>query len=737
MSESINANVIIKGKNDISAPLRDAKKDLQGFDSVAQQLGSTLKKAFTVTAIVAGISTLTKALAESCKQVAETERKYTQLRLALNDTRGFISVSNKLDELSRKTGESKEVLESLASELAGMGANSESINDLLEASVALSNVTGKDLNTAYRTLANTFNGQTTALKKMGVNVDDLTDKELAAGGAIDKVIEQYKGLSDAVANDSVYQTIENIGTSLQNIKDSFSSAFLDSITPALETIYGWLQKIEEWVNTWSDTSKINNAAKRGESLEGYSLGQINAAISTVKNNTYWTDKKLAEFEDNYYHWANWKPRGDRETQLYNLYVARDAATVPTSSSGVPDAAPRVWGFASTGEDDDSGKEIVKTLSDFLSSQTSNSLSLQIASYQKIIDEATKWLAEDNGENTQALNEIISTYTGKIKDITAEPPIEPTELEKILASYGKNSKAYQVKLLEDEIGKVTTALKTTSGDDAIYLTEIQKSLNEQLEELTKIDGNIKKTFLDKLQEVLSNKITSLFNVSLDQGKVAGAKVLDYVVSSLGEVGNVAKELATNMTTMGSLLGAIVTALKYVFEGIGQVLTPIFNEITTAILLPLREIGRMLGSMIAPILELLTPALKVLAKSVVTITGTVQYVIQLLQHIISSFINWIASLSILGWRPLSGIAIRDPGSPGGLTDYISNKWNEVDSIFTSGVGTSSNPAVTNASYSGGTSINMNIYVEAPVVGDNGMLTFAQMIREQLLELDYVGR
>ena len=41
-----------------------------------------------------------------------------------------------------------------------------------------------------------------------------------------------------------------------------------------------------------------------------------------------------------------------------------------------------------------------------------------------------------------------------------------------------------------------------------------------------------------------------------------------------------------------------------------------------------------------------------------------------------------------------------------------------------------------YRGATSVTINIYQEAPVVGDNGMRQFAQMIRDEFEALDYYG-
>ena len=241
----------------------------------------------------------------------------------------------------------------------------------------------------------------------------------------------------------------------------------------------------------------------------------------------------------------------------------------------------------------------------------------------------------------------------------------------------------------------------------------------------------------------------------------------------------------MATMGPVIGAIVTALKYVFEGFAEVISGPLNDFVQYGLEPLREIGRvigevllplfdalmplveesarfliglfdsigivlkpiiqMIGTLLTPILSVLTnvlkmlePVIKVLAKVLVTVTGTIQYVVQTLQHWVAVVMNWLADLNILGWHPFEGLRMEDPGSPGKYGQYIQNKWGEIDAAFDKGVtaGTSTATSISNAGYQGATQIVINIYQQAPVVGDGGMRQFASMIRDEFSNLDYYG-
>ena len=295
----------------------------------------------------------------------------------------------------------------------------------------------------------------------------------------------------------------------------------------------------------------------------------------------------------------------------------------------------------------------------------------------------------------------------------------------------------------------------------------------------------KTFLQKFGDKIGAWAAKITGSSSEQGSAFGSSVISSMTSSLGQAGEVAGKLAQNMATMGPLLGAIATALEYVFQGLSETLGPLLNEFVSYGIEPLKELGRVIGdillptledvmplvkgvadflvglfravgvvlkpviqvisssltpvmSVIANILQALSPVLKVFAKIFVTVTGTIQYVIQTLQHWVATLMNWLASLNLMGWRPFAGLATSDPGSPGNYGSYIKSKWNDIDAAFeqSSSGNASTATAVSSAGYQGATHVTINIYQEAPVVGDGGMRQFARMIRSEWENLEYYG-
>ena len=67
-----------------------------------------------------------------------------------------------------------------------------------------------------------------------------------------------------------------------------------------------------------------------------------------------------------------------------------------------------------------------------------------------------------------------------------------------------------------------------------------------------------------------------------------------------------------------------------------------------------------------------------------------------------------------------------------------WSDIDAAFeqSSSGNASTATAVSSAGYQGATHVTINIYQEAPVVGDGGMRQFARMIRSEWDNLEYYG-
>jgi hypothetical protein len=238
------AKVIIKGQNNIGNAVKSAASDLNSMKATADKLGAALKSAFTVTAILASVKKLGDGLAGCFSEFETADRAYKQLSLAIGDDSAYKSAVSTIGNLSKKTLSSKGDVEAMVSELAALGKSSEEVEKISSAALYLSNVTGKDLNSSMTTLLGTYNGTTTQLKKLGVDVSNLTKDELAQGAAIDVVIGKFGELSDAMAEASASQSLKNIKDTLGDIRQGFGQIISTSIKPMLAAMEEGLSEFQ-------------------------------------------------------------------------------------------------------------------------------------------------------------------------------------------------------------------------------------------------------------------------------------------------------------------------------------------------------------------------------------------------------------------------------------------------------------------------------------------------------------
>lgn len=330
------------------------------------------------------------------------------------------------------------------------------------------------------------------------------------------------------------------------------------------------------------------------------------------------------------------------------------------------------------------------------------------------------------------------------------------IQEALKAFGSYSESYQSDLLQQNIDAIQNILDNLIEPGTTlysYFEEIVRELKVKQNpdgsgssSSSPGSGNGMYEWGKKFGEDMDQLMSDIGNTLFEDFK-----------SQLGQAGDLINRLTTNMAQFGPILGAIITALHYVIEGFVETIGPILEDFVQWGLEPLREFGRMIGQIITPILEeimpsviatgkvlmnlfgaiarLLTPivetlmrvigpVLSVLADVLVTIVGTISWAIDWLAYCIT----WVLNKVTFGW-------VQQSANPGGLNDYLSNMYADPTSSYSS-AGMNST-GVTNASYQGGTVIHLNVYQNGVVCGDNGILEFATMIKNELADVAYYGR
>ena len=269
-----SARINITAQNNMSKGIKSAEKDLKEFQETSKEvgesasqdfkdlekttnkLGETLKNAFKITAILASVKKLGSSIVNATKEFESANRKYKQLQISLKDTSSYDKVVGTINRLSRQTLEGKDAVESMASQLAGLGKTSEEIDKISEASVYLSNVTGKSLDTSMEALLDTMQGSAGELAKYGLGVENLTKGELENGKALDLVIEKMGGLSDEMSKGSLTQYSKNIKDTFGDIQQGIGQVFSVLATPIAEAIDQGLLSFKEGFQSSVDNVTI-------------------------------------------------------------------------------------------------------------------------------------------------------------------------------------------------------------------------------------------------------------------------------------------------------------------------------------------------------------------------------------------------------------------------------------------------------------------------------------------------
>ena len=250
------AKVIIKAEDNITKAVNSAKNSLSSLEGAAVKMGSVLKNALGFTAVVASVKQLGDALYGCFSDFEEADRKYRQLEIALGGGEAFSRAKDTIADLSRQTLESKDSIETMVAELAALGKSSDDIERISKAAVYLSNVTGRDLNSSMTTLMNTFSGTTTQIKRLGIDVSDLTAAELKNGAAVDRVIESLQVYSEELARTDTRQHLTNISNAWGDIKQSVGDLVNFSFAPMIASFDEAIGNIQTKFDSWIQDVKI-------------------------------------------------------------------------------------------------------------------------------------------------------------------------------------------------------------------------------------------------------------------------------------------------------------------------------------------------------------------------------------------------------------------------------------------------------------------------------------------------
>jgi len=180
-----------------------AKKEFASLQGFGAKSGFLLQKAMLPAA--GAVSALAGGLVLAAKAAIEDEqsqkRLETQLRATLGPNQALAdSVADFVDQTQLATGVADNDLRPALANLVRFTGNATKAQDLLTLSLDASVATGKDLSTVSTAIGKAYDGNFTALKKLGVPLDDNIIKTKDFEGAQKALNAQFGGAAAANAN---------------------------------------------------------------------------------------------------------------------------------------------------------------------------------------------------------------------------------------------------------------------------------------------------------------------------------------------------------------------------------------------------------------------------------------------------------------------------------------------------------------------------------------------------------
>ena len=182
-----------------------AKKEFQSLQGFGNKAGFLLKQAMVpaggaVTALAGGLAMAAKAAIEDEKSTKLLE---TQLRATLGPNQALVdSVADFVDQTQLATGVADDQLRPALAGLVRFTGDAAKAQELLTLSLDASAATGKDLTAVSTAIGKAYDGNFTALKKLGVPLDENIIKTKDFKAAQEALTMQFGGA--AAANASTY-----------------------------------------------------------------------------------------------------------------------------------------------------------------------------------------------------------------------------------------------------------------------------------------------------------------------------------------------------------------------------------------------------------------------------------------------------------------------------------------------------------------------------------------------------
>ena len=230
---------ILADVDDLNKKLKAANGDVETSSNKLGDFGKKAGAAFAVAAAAALAYAGTLAI-DGVKAAIEDEKAQTQLKIALQNATGATEAQIKATEdsilkMSLATGVTDDVLRPALGRLVRSTDDITKAQDLLAIALDVSTATGKPLETVANALSKAYDGNNTAIGKLGIGLNTTELKAMSFTDVSKKLTDLFGGAASANA-DTYAGKIARVKVAFDEAKETLGQALL----PILEKLLAFI-----------------------------------------------------------------------------------------------------------------------------------------------------------------------------------------------------------------------------------------------------------------------------------------------------------------------------------------------------------------------------------------------------------------------------------------------------------------------------------------------------------------
>lgn len=641
-----NVSYTIKGTHNAKG-INDAIKSMQKLKKAGDAI-NTAFKALVVGTVMKGIKTATNGATEAFMKQNEALTKFNASMQQANLS--IKQMTNVKSKLSKNNFFDDDSLNNAMSMAAQMGLNEEQIENVMTAATDMAASGIMPLDQAVKSLSGTYSGNIGQLKKMFPEVASLTKEEIEQGKAVDILKTKYDGFADSMSstfsgrNTQFKNTFSDLQASIGSVMQSVSfvaqGALMEPMKKITEFISEHRDQIVGFFINLPEIAKVTvlniwEIVKRTFSGDGLKnlflfigkgiIAQAKFSIQTIFGlvKSLGTDI-LAIFD---FVFGNlWRNTQDLVANIGNklIEVLNGAFQKVLSAPGVK----QLYEWLSGNKVSDAQIITFQFKNDHASENKS------WADVTSTISNSTTQLVEDFKRNTTAYinaeKSNLDSFVGNYADLNEKTVADikeilgkdlPADLKKAVAAGMQSGQS-------SDAGGGTGALGASKGMESL------KSLLGTLGQLGQvIQAVMSSNWIGLLIQFLGSLSQSLSNQSESWSKLLNcmSTVTDVIAEIIGPIWEkIFKPFADGLVSIGKIVGNI---LLPILQLVSDLLTPI-NEILTEVL---NFIGDFVEC-ISPLLQLVGTLLQ-LFNPLMPILDALCSVLRILMNVITWLYNKI--------------------------------------------------------------------------------------------------